>query len=113
MSAVAELRTTPGAPGLLAQLLRIEREGRRIRLRPGAPRTLDLDLLLYRDQRLHQPGLVVPHPRMQLRAFVLVPLLVPLLETAPEVAIPGRGTAAAWYPVVRSQLTDKLVHKNS
>lgn len=99
INAVAELRTTLSAPSLLEALLDLERSAGRLRLTPGAPRTLDLDLLLYGNEQRQQPGLVVPHPRMHLRAFVLVPLL----EIAPEVQIPGRGRAAAWHPVVCNQ----------
>lgn len=99
VNAVAALRTTLAAPSLLEALLDLERSAGRLRLSAGAPRTLDLDLLLYGNERCQQPGLVIPHPRMHLRAFVLVPLL----EIAPEVQIPGRGRAAAWYPVVCGQ----------
>ena len=56
---------------------------------PGAPRTLDLDLLLYDDAVIASPALTLPHPRMHQRAFVLRPLA----EIAPEARVPGRGTA--------------------
>ena len=56
----------------------------------NAPRTLDLDVLLYDDLRHHEHHLVIPHPQMHLRAFVLCPLL----ELAPDVFIPGVGRAA-------------------
>jgi 2-amino-4-hydroxy-6-hydroxymethyldihydropteridine diphosphokinase len=67
------------AKALLTRLMEVEREEGRERPRPGAPRTLDLDLILYGDQRIAEPGLVVPHPRFRERLFVLEPLaeLVP------------------------------------
>ena len=55
--------------------------------RPGGPRTLDLDLLLYGDLVCHEPGLTLPHPRLHERAFVLYPLS----EIAPSLSIPGHG----------------------
>jgi 2-amino-4-hydroxy-6-hydroxymethyldihydropteridine diphosphokinase len=91
INAVAEVDTALGAHELLAELQAIEaRHGRR-RSFANAPRTLDLDLLLYGDARIDEPQLVVPHPRMHERAFVLRPLV----EIAPRATIPGRGTAAA------------------
>jgi 2-amino-4-hydroxy-6-hydroxymethyldihydropteridine diphosphokinase len=91
VNAVAQLETALPAERLLAELQAIEaRHGRR-RSFPNAPRTLDLDLLLYGDASLEQPGLTLPHPRMHERAFVLVPLA----EIAPRAAIPGRGNAQA------------------
>jgi 2-amino-4-hydroxy-6-hydroxymethyldihydropteridine diphosphokinase len=62
------------APDLLDTLLAIERAFGRERLYPGAPRTLDLDLILYGDAVIDEPGLVVPHPRFRERRFVLAPL---------------------------------------
>ena len=108
VNAVAELETRLAADALLAQLLAFEQEAGRVRLKQGAPRTLDLDLLLYGDQTLHQPGLIVPHPRLHLRAFALVPLL----EIAPDATIPGRGSAAAWYPVVHRQAIERIIEKH-
>jgi len=89
INAVAALRTRLAPRELLGMLLRIElRHGRR-RAFKNAPRTLDLDLLLYDDLRLDEPGITLPHPRMSERAFVLVPLL----EIAPDIGIPGHGLA--------------------
>lgn len=59
---------------LLDQLLCIERDFGRMRPYPGAPRTLDLDLILYSNEMIDEPDLVVPHPRFQQRQFVLQPL---------------------------------------
>lgn len=67
-------QTTATAAGLLESLLAIERDAGRVRPHPGAPRTLDLDLILYGDEVLNVPGLTVPHPRFRERAFVLAPL---------------------------------------
>src|SRR5947209_6570866 len=66
--------TALSARGLLDALLAIEREERRDRPFAGAPRTLDLDLVLFGDQVVNEPGLIVPHPRFRERRFVLEPL---------------------------------------
>lgn len=83
LNMVAELRgpTLPSPEQTLARLLRIEYALGRKRAVPMGPRTIDLDLLIYRDQRLNTEFLTVPHPRLHLRRFVLVPLneLVPKL----------------------------------
>ncbi len=69
-------------------MLAIERDLGRTRHGPRfGPRTIDLDLLLYGDALVDEPGLVVPHPRMTERAFVLEPLA----ELDPELVVPGRG----------------------
>ena len=86
---VVQLDTELSARGLLDRLLGIERAQGRIRNRPNGPRTLDLDLLLFATMRIEEPGLSVPHPRMHERAFVLIPLL----EIAPDITIPGHGRA--------------------
>ena len=76
--------TALSARELLDQLLAIERERGRERPFPGAPRTLDLDLILYGNQVVDEPGLVVPHPRFRQRRFVLEPLA----EVAPDLIDP-------------------------
>ena len=87
INAVASVRTTLKPQALLAALLAIEnRHGRRRSIR-NAPRTLDLDLLLYGEQVLGQDGLTLPHPRLQERAFVLAPFA----EIAPDAMVPGQG----------------------
>ncbi len=91
VNAVACVRTTLAPRALLAHLLGIESAHGRERSGRNAPRTLDLDLLLYGSLRIDEPGLVVPHPRMQERAFVLAPLV----EIAPQLEIPGLGRADA------------------
>lgn len=74
VNAVVEILTVLTAPALLAQLQQLEQMAGRERPFHHAPRTLDLDLLLYGAARIQSPDLVVPHPRMSARAFVLVPL---------------------------------------
>lgn len=74
VNAAAEVRTTLTAPELLERLQAVEQAAGRERPYRNAPRTLDLDLLLYGSARIDSPGLTVPHPRMNERAFVLVPL---------------------------------------
>jgi 2-amino-4-hydroxy-6-hydroxymethyldihydropteridine diphosphokinase len=91
-NAVAELRASIEPAALLEAMLAIERRHGRQRPFRNAPRTIDLDLLLFGTRVLDTPRLVLPHPRMHLRAFVLRPLL----DLAPEVTIPGLGPAASW-----------------
>ncbi|TYT25169.1 2-amino-4-hydroxy-6-hydroxymethyldihydropteridine diphosphokinase [Luteimonas viscosa] len=94
LNAAATLETTLPARALLDALLEIERRfGRERTADVGdrwGPRTLDLDLLLYGDAVLDEPGLRVPHPHLHERAFALLPLA----EIAPQAAIPGRGSVA-------------------
>lgn len=84
VNAVAKITTTLPALELLDVLQAIEQEHGRQRPYRNAPRTLDLDLLLYGNQRLSHERLLVPHPRMHQRAFVLVPLR----ELAPDLSLP-------------------------
>ena len=74
VNAVAQLRTTLSADALLRELHRIEGAFGRARSYKNAPRTLDLDILLYGDTVCHTDTLTLPHPRMHERAFVLYPL---------------------------------------
>jgi 2-amino-4-hydroxy-6-hydroxymethyldihydropteridine diphosphokinase len=104
INAVAEIQTMLGARALLEALLAIETRFGRRREFPGAPRTLDLDLLLYGDRVIAEPGLVVPHPRMHERAFVLAPLA----EIAPDIAIPGKGRAGALLAACSDQKIEKI-----
>jgi 2-amino-4-hydroxy-6-hydroxymethyldihydropteridine diphosphokinase len=80
VNAVAQLETGLPAERLLAQMQEVENRHGRARSFANAPRTLDLDLLLFGDARLNTRQLIVPHPRMHERAFVLKPLL----EIAPH-----------------------------
>jgi 2-amino-4-hydroxy-6-hydroxymethyldihydropteridine diphosphokinase len=104
VNAVAALETRLPAMTLLAELQAIEARHARSRSFANAPRTLDLDLLLFGDERIAAPGLTVPHPRMHERAFVLVPLL----EIAPEAAIPGHGKASALLERCASQAVQRI-----
>src|SRR5262245_4460252 len=90
VNAVAMIETGLGARELLDRLLAIELAHGRSRSRPNGPRTLDLDLALYGDRVIDEPDLVVPHPRLTERAFVLVPIA----EIAPDAVVPGRGRIA-------------------
>ena len=89
LNAAATLRTGLSPRELLDGLLAIERAHGRDRLTEArwGPRTLDLDLILYGDLIINEPGLVLPHPRMHERSFVLEPLA----EIAPGWVVPGRG----------------------
>lgn len=87
LNAVAVGETALGPRDLLDALLAIERHYGRERPYPGAPRTLDLDLILLGDTREDAPGLQVPHPRFRERFFVLGPLA----EVAPEMIDPVTG----------------------
>ena len=89
LNAVAELETGLSARQLLDLLLEVERRLGRERTGPRwGPRTIDLDLLLYGDETVDEPGLVVPHPRLVEREFALRPLA----ELVPAHIIPGSGT---------------------
>jgi 2-amino-4-hydroxy-6-hydroxymethyldihydropteridine diphosphokinase len=91
LNGAAALETTLPPEELLDRLLATERSLGRVRVRRHGPRTIDLDLLLYGGQTLDEPGLVVPHPQLHERAFVLEPLA----ELDPALVVPGRGAVAA------------------
>lgn len=99
INAVAQVETRLAPRALLAALLDIEHRHGRERSFRNAPRTLDLDLLLYGNAHFHEEGLTLPHPRMCERGFVLLPLL----EIAPNAVIPGRGPAAGWLAACAEQ----------
>jgi 2-amino-4-hydroxy-6-hydroxymethyldihydropteridine diphosphokinase len=104
VNAVAELRSELGPLDLLDALQALEQRHGRQRPYHHAPRTLDLDLLLHGPQQLCTPRLVLPHPRLHQRAFVLLPLL----ELAPELLHPALGPLAGFVPGVRDQAITKL-----
>lgn len=87
INAAAGIQTHLPPRALLAALLRIEARHGRNRTFKNAPRSLDLDLLLYDGLIMHEHGLTLPHPRMTERAFVLLPLA----EIAADALIPGHG----------------------
>ena len=98
VNAVVEVLTTLCPPHLLEQLQNLEQSAGRKRPYRNAPRTLDLDIVLFGSGRIDSPALVVPHPRMGQRAFVLRPLA----EIAPARVTPKQLRA------VRDQQTEKL-----
>jgi 2-amino-4-hydroxy-6-hydroxymethyldihydropteridine diphosphokinase len=88
LNGAAELETMLTARELLDRLLAVEQRFGRVRIvGEHGPRTLDLDLLLYGDEVIEEPGLTVPHPRLHERRFVLEPLA----ELAPGLLVPGHG----------------------
>ncbi|HET7033405.1 MAG TPA: 2-amino-4-hydroxy-6-hydroxymethyldihydropteridine diphosphokinase [Casimicrobiaceae bacterium] len=99
VNSVVVVRTVLGPRALLAALHGIERKQLRRRARRNAPRTLDIDVLLYGRRRIRTGDLTVPHPRMHERAFVLRPLAD--VDTAAR--IPGRGLARRYLRSVRGQ----------
>ena len=90
VNAVASVETELPPRRLLEELLKIEIWHGRERAFANAPRTLDLDIALYGEEVVDEESLKIPHPRMQERAFVLVPLA----EIAPQIVIPGQGAIA-------------------
>ena len=104
INAVVELIAVLPAPTVLDSLFAIEeRFGRRRSVR-NAPRTLDLDLLLFGDELSDDPVMTLPHPRLHERAFVLAPLA----EIAPQLMIPGRGRVADLLLQCADQQIEKL-----
>ncbi len=104
LNAVARLQTSLGAEALLDALQAIELQQGRERSYRNAPRTLDLDLLLYGPVRLASERLVLPHPRLHERAFVLRPLL----ELAPDLVLPGAARLDSYLPAVAGQALQRL-----
>ena len=92
LNGAVELETELEARELLERLLEVERALGRERSGPRfGPRTIDLDLLLYGEETVDEPGLTVPHPRLHERRFALEPLA----ELDPALVVPGRGRVAA------------------
>jgi len=104
VNAVAKVDTALAPRELLEALLDLENRHGRVREFPNGPRTLDLDILLYGDVQLREPGLIVPHPRMHERAFAIVPLA----EIAPDTVVPGRGRVDDLLRSVDSSAVSKL-----
>jgi len=104
LNAVARLRTRLEPLALLRALQAIEAEAGRERPYPNAPRSLDLDLLLHGDRVVDSDTLVLPHPRLHRRAFVVLPLL----ELAPELGWRGGGRLDALLPGLAGQRLAKL-----
>jgi 2-amino-4-hydroxy-6-hydroxymethyldihydropteridine diphosphokinase len=104
VNAVAQLETGMPAERLLDELQALESRHGRQRSFTNAPRTLDLDLLLFEKLQMTTGRLTVPHPRMHERAFVLKPLL----EIAPRADIPGIGTAREALDKLAGQAVEKI-----
>jgi 2-amino-4-hydroxy-6-hydroxymethyldihydropteridine diphosphokinase len=104
VNAVAEVTTRLTAAALLDQLLAIESAAGRERPYPNAPRSLDLDLLLHGERVVVSESLVLPHPRLHQRAFVVLPLL----ELAPELRWRGGERLDALLPGLAGQRLAKL-----
>lgn len=107
INAVARVRTSLQPQALLDALLGIEQKHGRVRDFQNAPRTLDLDVLLYEDRLISTDTLNVPHPRAHLRAFVLLPLL----EVSPDVVIPGIGPARDFLAQVQDQAISRIAEQ--
>jgi 2-amino-4-hydroxy-6-hydroxymethyldihydropteridine diphosphokinase len=99
VNAVVEVQTVLTAPALLAQLQILEQAAGRERPYLNAPRTLDIDVLTYGDASVNSCSLVIPHPRMNTRAFVLVPLA----EIAPRLVTQEQ------LRTVQSQVIERLI----
>jgi 2-amino-4-hydroxy-6-hydroxymethyldihydropteridine diphosphokinase len=104
VNAVVELHTGIEPLPLLRSLLAIEQAHGRQRSVRNAPRTLDLDLLLWGEVVMHTPELTLPHPRLHQRAFVLKPLA----QIAPGLVLPGLGGLARWLAASADQSIELL-----
>jgi 2-amino-4-hydroxy-6-hydroxymethyldihydropteridine diphosphokinase len=104
INAVAQIETQLSAPQLLESLQAIEADFGRERPYRNAPRSLDLDILLYGRQQVASASLTVPHPRLTERAFALIPLL----QIEPLIAIPGKGPAHGYVSAVAGQSIRKI-----
>jgi len=105
LNAAAALRSDLAPWELLDTLLEVERRHGRRRLARWGPRTLDLDLLLYGDHHVQEPGLSLPHPRLDERRFVLEPLL----EIAPHLTHPVHGNRLSEsLDVLRAQRQERV-----
>jgi 2-amino-4-hydroxy-6-hydroxymethyldihydropteridine diphosphokinase len=104
INAVAELDSALAPLALLRELQAIEQDFGRERPYRNAPRTLDLDLLLHGEQRVADESLMLPHPRLHQRAFVLHPLL----ELTPDLVVPGLGPLAEHRDAVAGQRVERM-----
>lgn len=104
INAVARIQTKLPPQELLDALQALELQFGRERPYLNAPRTLDLDILLYGSEVMQTETLAIPHPRLHQRAFALIPLL----QLDPFVTIPGHGPAHAFAPNVADQVIQKI-----
>jgi 2-amino-4-hydroxy-6-hydroxymethyldihydropteridine diphosphokinase len=105
VNAVVCVHTTLSPHDFLRHLAAIEVSHGRVRGEKNGPRTLDLDILIFNEWRINDAKLITPHPRMHERPFVLIPLL----EIAPEVYIPGKGAAAKALAMLDAGGVQKMV----
>jgi 2-amino-4-hydroxy-6-hydroxymethyldihydropteridine diphosphokinase len=104
INAVVQISSTINYNELLIKLFDIERIFGRIRKEKNGPRTLDLDILLFDDLILESESLIIPHPRMHERLFVLIPLL----EISPAIIIPKYGSASSLISKLKMQNIKKV-----
>ena len=104
VNAVARVETRLQPDRLLQELQLLELAAGRERSSVNAPRTLDLDILLFGSREISSGSLIVPHPRLTQRAFALIPLL----QIDPMIAIPGKGPAHSFVPSVAGQTIRKI-----
>ena len=104
INAVARIETQLQPDRLLQELQLMEQAAGRKRPFANAPRTLDLDILLFGSRQISSESLIVPHPRLTQRAFALIPLL----QIDPMISIPGKGPAHSFVPAVAGQVIGKI-----
>jgi 2-amino-4-hydroxy-6-hydroxymethyldihydropteridine diphosphokinase len=104
VNAVAAVATELPPQVLLTHLQMLEQQHQRTQTEHWGPRTLDLDLLLYGQQTIHEPGLTVPHPGLPQRAFVIYPLF----EIAPQLDVPGYGALNVLKERCRPDLLQRI-----
>jgi len=107
INAVCSIETGLSASDLMRSLLAIEQSRGRARVMQGGPRTLDLDLLLYGEMECAEASLMLPHPRLHERAFVLYPLA----EIAPGLVVPGRGRIEELLRDCAGQVIERLAER--
>jgi 2-amino-4-hydroxy-6-hydroxymethyldihydropteridine diphosphokinase len=108
INAVIEIETELSPYGLLHVCQAIEKEFGRERPYANAPRTLDLDILAFEGVTQNETELILPHPRIIERSFVLLPLL----EIAPDIFLPNWGELKTYLPNVANQRIEKLACRN-
>lgn len=104
LNLVVEVETALEPPHLLDLVLAVERGLGRVRTQRWGPRTVDIDILLFGTVQMQTPGLTIPHPEITRRRFVLEPLL----EIAPDAALPDGRRLDAFLPAVRGQNVRKV-----
>lgn len=108
LNLVCQIRTTLTPHQLLRQVQSIEQRLKRVRTIRWGPRTIDIDILLFGDQMVHDPDLIIPHPRMLQRSFVMVPLA----ELDPNRIIPGTTKTVFQWAQMLSDQAISLFHQS-